>query len=83
MTCNQIPNFLGRLSIVKQVEVLLADESVLDEPLPIDQALPKVTPNQHDQHMFCLPCLEQCQRLEQLVERAESSRESDQRFGAD
>jgi len=83
MTCNQIPNFLGRLSILKQLKILLGDKPVLDEPLPIDQLLPKVLPNQHDHHIFGLACLEKCQRLEQLIERAESSGKGNQRLGTD
>jgi hypothetical protein len=46
--------------------------------LPVNQALPKVSSNQHHHHIFGLACLEKCQRLEQLIERAESSRKGDQ-----
>ena len=78
MAADQIPGFLSRLSIVKQLEILLGDEPVLDKPLPVDQSLPKVPSNQYDHHVFGLACLEKRQRFEQLIESAESSGKGDQ-----
>ena len=51
MASDQVPGFLGRLGIVKEPQIVLPDQPMLDEPLPSDQALPKLAPDQHDQHV--------------------------------
>jgi len=79
---DQVPGFLSCFGVAEQLKILLGDEPVLNEPLPVDQTLPKIPSDQHDHDVFGLACLEKRQRLEQLIERAESSGKSDQRFGA-
>ena len=38
--CDQVPDFLRGLGVVKQVEIRLRDEAALNEQLPVDHALP-------------------------------------------
>ena len=83
MTCNQVPNLLGRLSILKQLKVLPTDKPVLDKPLPVDQTFPKVPSDQYYHHVFGLACLEQRQGLKELIESAKSSGKGNQRLGTD
>ena len=71
MAADQVPGFLSRFGILEQLKVIFGNKTVFDEPLPVDQPLPEVPSHQHDHDVFGLTCLEERQRLEQLVEGAD------------
>jgi hypothetical protein len=67
----------------RQIQQLLGrDRAFLDQHVQVQQALPVVAAEQHDGHRLGLLALHQRDHLEQLVQRAEATREGHQGLGA-
>ena len=77
---DQVPRLLSRLGVLKQAEIFDIDETLLGEQLPIDEAFPKGTADQHHDHTGRFSRLQQSQGLKQLVQRAESAGKCHQGF---
>ena len=79
---DQIPSFLGRLGIVKKLQVRLCDQSAFHEERPVDQPLPKVPSDQHHDHALGFTGLEQRQGFKHFIDRAETAGKGDECFRA-
>ena len=76
------PGFLGGLDEAEQLQVERADHAGLDQQVEIDQPGPEIAPEQQHRAAPRLAGLDQRQRLEQFVERAEAAGETHQRHRA-
>ncbi|SLM47547.1 protein of unknown function [Nitrospira japonica] len=83
MAGNEIPGLLRRFGVVKELKVVFRDQSMVDEPWPVDESVPEVAPDQNDDEMAGLPGLEERQGFKEFVKRAESPRQGNQRPGPD
>src|SRR5438105_248525 len=72
------PCLVGGLDEAEQLEVERADHAGLDEHVEVDEPGPEVAPEQQHRAAPALAGLDQGQRLEDLVERAEAAREADE-----
>lgn len=75
------PGFLRCFREPEQVTVLGIDDALIDEEIDVERAFPEGPADQHDRQRLNLACLDQRQRLEQLVERAVAAGACDQRGG--
>src|SRR5450755_3538437 len=72
------PGLLGGLDEMEQLQVERTDHARLDEQVEVDQPGPELAAEQQDRPASGLAGLDQRERLEQLVERAEAAREAHQ-----
>src|SRR3546814_20432137 len=68
------PRLIRRLDEPEECEVALADHTLFDQRLEIDDTLPEFLAEQYDRDRLDLAGLNQRQQLEHLVERAEAAR---------
>ena len=76
------PSLGGRLSKIDQVKVLVGDHALVGQTLEIDQVGPVLFAVQNDRDVLHPISLTERERVEQLVECAESARKNDQRRSA-
>jgi hypothetical protein len=79
---DDLPDLFGRFREIDEVEVLGGDDALVGEGGQVDDAVPEGAADEDDGNPLHLVGLDQRQRLEQLVERAESAGEGDERLGA-
>src|SRR5687767_14435186 len=68
---NMRPGFLRGLDELEQAEVTLRDNAFLDQSFEIDDPVPEFPAEKEDRHRLDLARLDQGEKLERLVERAE------------
>lgn len=71
---NDFPRLFWRLGIINQIEMFISDHSFVSQLLKVDNTIPVTTPKKDNRDFLHPTRLPQAERVEKLVERAESAR---------
>src|SRR5262245_2971996 len=76
---NDVPRFLRRFGVVDQLEIFIVDHAFIGQLLKIDYRVPILAAVEDDRNLLHPVGLTQAECVKQLIERAESTGEHDER----
>ena len=81
-SADEFPSLLGCFREVEQGQIVRCNQAFFNQQCPVDEAFPVGAAHQDDGDVTRFPGLQQCQRFEEFVQRAESPGKDHQRPGA-
>ena len=79
---DHIPGFLGGFTVLEKLKVLVLDDALVGQELEINDPVPVLFAVEDDRNILHSTGLTKRQGREQFIERAESTWEAHDRFGA-